>query len=607
MRKIGFIVLLMAFAASVFAAPARRGWVTRTLADGTAVEVQQVGDEHYHFMVTRDGKMVAESDEGLTISDEPVPTPSQIAVRRTQRAPQAVGVKNLAPRGLVVLAAFKDVPYQVTNDSVGMWEMMNKSGYDYEGATGSARDYFIAQSDSAYMPEFDVVGPVTLPNNRAYYGANTSSKQGTDCNPGQMVVDACRLVDNVVDFTQYDNDEDGRVDFVYVIYADMGENDGGPAESIWAHNHTVYSKQCFLDGKRLANYACSGELDGQTSRRNGIGVICHEFGHVMGLPDYYDTTYGYNYDNWRTPNYWSVMDQGCYNNGAKTPPNYAIFDKYFFGWATPKLLKKDAQHYVRMGTGYHDAYQITGGTELLPYTTTNTVYYIENRQQTGWDEYLPGHGMIVWQVKYNGSAWTGNCPNNTANDPRYTVISAVPDSPIGAEGGSAQANAFPGSGEVTSYTPFAGCALSEIVEAYGKIKFKYNGGKAECLYELLPDHCEVPEDGVIAFGNTLVLTILPETGYVLDSECWAVEMGAVNPLLEYGVDYTYDEQSGEFRIENVTDDVVIIVEAKEDTGTGIITLNGERLTVNGRKLLRNGQLMIVRGKKIYNAQGIEIQ
>ncbi len=605
MRKIGIIAFFVICALSLLAAPARRGWYPRTLADGTVVQVQQVGDEFYHFMVTQDGKMVTESAKGLVISDEPLPTPAQVAARRAQRAPQAAGVKNLAPRGLVVLAAFQDVPYEETNDNAGMWDMMNKSGYDYQGATGSARDYFIAQSDSAYMPVFDVVGPVTLPQNRAYYGANTTGDDGSDAHRREMVVDACRLVDDVVDFTLYDNDNNGQVDFVYIVYAGKGENDGGPAESIWAHNWSAASLNCRLDGKKLANYACSGEIDGPTGKRNGIGVICHEFGHVIGLPDYYDTKYSTNYLNWLTPNYWSTMDQGCYNNGAMTPPNYSIFDKYYFGWATPVILAKDEHHYVRMGTDCKNAYQITGGATLKPYTTTDTVYYIENRQQIGWDAALPSHGMIVWQVVYSQSAWTNNVPNNTAYQPRLTIVSAVPNSKIGAFDGSAANNPFPGVGNVTTYTPFAGCALTDITEENGMINFKYNGGKAVCEYMVMSENCTVSsEEGTLSAGETLTLTITPNAGYSLDPDCWIVEMGEVNPILEYGIDYTYDAQTGVFRLENVIDDVTVVVEAKEDAGTG---MEREEIRVKSEKILKNGQLIIVRGNKQYNAQGTEIQ
>ena len=147
--------------------------------------------------------------------------------------------------------------------------------------------------------------------------------------------------------------------------------------------------------------------------------------------------------------------------------------------------------------------------------------------------------------------------------------------------------------------------LTEITEVNGKINFKYNGGKTVCEYLVMSENCMVSiEEGTLSAGETLTLTITPDSGYYLDPDCWAVEMGAVNPLLEYGIDYTYDMQTGTFRLENVTDDVTIIVEAIEDAGTG---MEREEIRVKSEKILKNGQLIIVRGNKQYNAQGIEIQ
>ena len=492
MRKIGYIIILLAVCLSVYAAPARRGWMPRVLADGTEVEVQQYGDEYYHFMVTKDGKMVEETGEGLRITDEPVPTQEQVAARRALRAPKAVGKPNLAPRGLVILASFSDLPIAEYNTSISIDSMMNISGYDYHGSTGSARDYFIAQSDSQYMPIFDVVGPVTLPHNRAYYGGGYP-----DANPKQMIVDACQLVDDVVDFTQYNNDNDSYVDFVYVIYAGIGENDrDGELDAVWAHNGSVSSKNCIVDGLRVSNYACSGDIDGITKDRNGIGVLCHEFSHVIGLPDYYST-------NGACPpifGEWSIMDYGCYNHDALTPPNYSIFDKYFMGWATPEVLKKDSAMNVVLSADYDDAYQITGGDALLPYSTTNTVYYIENRQNTGWDTYLPGHGMLVWRVSFNQSSWNNNRVNYTMGSPRYTVYSAANGLMTNGDNvWSTAADPFPGTGNVTEWTPFEGCALTEITEVNGQITFKLNGGAP-----VDPTDVEVTGDGLQVTGKKII-------------------------------------------------------------------------------------------------------
>ena len=631
MRKFGLIALIMVYAASLFAVPARRGWMPRVLADGSVVEVQQIGDEYYHYMVTRDGKIVKGTPEGLVISDEPLPTPEQIRTRRMASPLMAgrerrVGSVNLAPRGLLILVNFSDVAFQPENSQAAMDSMMNSSGYSFNGATGSARDYFIAQSDSQYMPIFDVVGPVTLSNTRKYYGENVDSVPGADRRYFQIAIDACQAVDDIVDFSVYDNDSNGDIDFVYIIYADKGEADGGPEEAIWPHNYYVKDyahKYVKLDGKYLNNYACSGELLGYSGARNTIGTPCHEFGHVIGLPDYYDTTQnpdgsgGYNYNNYLTPNEWTIMDYGCYNNRGNTPPNYSIFDKYFLGWATPKVLPADAQLNVTLTTDYDDAYQITGGTSLLPYYTTKTVYYIENRQKQGWDAYLNGHGMLVWQVKYNDAAWSSNTSNNSAGKPRYTLIAADGSSMIGycyeyneqREDydilHKSDTDPFPGAAKITAWDAVTGCALSDITETGGIIRFKFNGGKTTCTYEIMAEHCIVPEDSVLALGDTLSLIILPEEGYRLDDpDCWAVEMGEDKPILVYGEGFTYDALTGEFRIENVTDDIVIIVEAKEDTGTG---LEDEKLTIKSAKTLRNGQLIIIRGNKHYNAQGIEIQ
>ena len=404
MRKIGYIIILLAVCLSVYAAPARRGWMPRVLEDGTAVEVQQVGDEYYHFMVTRDGKMVKVNGDRLTISDEPVPTPAQMAARRAQRAPQAVGKPNPIPRVLVILASYTDLAIQAKNTAVAVDSLFNYSGYSYNGATGSARDYFTAQSDSAYMPIFDVVGPVTLPNKRSYYGENSSGN--TDRRAGEMIKDACKAVDAIVNFADYDSDKDGKVDAVYVIYAGIGANDtGGVSEAIWPHMHYV-SGGPVLDGKTIYYYACSGEIDGYTNDRTGIGPICHEFGHAIGMPDYYSTGSSGAYIVCE----WSAMDHGMYNNDANTPPNYSIFDKQFMGWTTVKTLEAGKQANITLSTGYGDGYKMTAG---------DATYYIENRQRVGWDIALPGHGMLLWQVKYDENAWNSNKVNETNTSTRY--------------------------------------------------------------------------------------------------------------------------------------------------------------------------------------------
>jgi M6 family metalloprotease-like protein len=394
---------------------------------------------------------------------------------RVHKAPKAIGTVYLPPKGLVILAAYQNVPY--TLDSAAVWDIFNKPGYAYQPevgtpATGSVADYFRAQSNGAYVPEFDVIGPVTLPSNRATYG-------GAMSNAAQMIIDACEKVRNKVDFSQYDFNNDNRIDFVYVLYAGVGANDyNGPAEAVWAHQSIVNTSTTY-NGKRLASYVCSGEIDGVTLDRTAVGTICHEFSHMLGMPDYYDADGGTNGNTaGMTPKQWSPMDEGCYNNYANTPPNYSLYDKEFMGWLTPKVLEKDAQETITLGTGYDEGYKIAKG---------DTVYYIENRQISGWDQGLYGHGLIVWRLVYNASVWSNNRVNSDVKNIRFTVAPADGGKQVGwlykkiSEGVYEDLHlmmddVYPGNGNRTSLSFGEGYDISDISEAGGLITFKLNGG-----------------------------------------------------------------------------------------------------------------------------------
>ena len=179
-----------------------------------------------------------------------------------------------------------------------------------------------------------------------------------------------------------------------------------------------------FDGKWLNNYAMSSELS--SSGLGGIGTLCHEFGHVMGLPDWYDTDYGTNYTTYRTPNEWDIMDGGSYNGGGHCPPNYSPWEKYFFGWITPENLGSNGQalELTANGTDGYKAYQVNASGKQQGATTSGWCYYFENRQKLGWDKFIPTAGMIIWKVNFNADAWTGNVPNNssTSGSPLYTLV-----------------------------------------------------------------------------------------------------------------------------------------------------------------------------------------
>jgi M6 family metalloprotease-like protein len=462
--------------------------------DGLTIEIQVVGDEYYHYTVDRADECVRENENGFFELVGPAPTEEQARIRRAQgvarrqREHDFGTTPNLAPKGIVILANFADLKFDEEHTQAVFDELCNAEHCTvntYEDVQyPSAAEYFSSQSNGTYRPQFDVFGPVTLSHEYAYYGKD-KSKEGDDQYAATAVVEACILANEQysdLDFANYDSDNDGDVDFVYVIYAGLGQADGGDANTIWPHNWTVTkaikrgyctynSNQRILDEKRVENYAMSAELSREGL--GGIGTLCHEFGHVMGLPDLYDTNYGVNYDDYLTPNDWDVMDQGAYGGDGHCPPNYDPWEKYFFGWVTPVNLGNSSQQVTlgANGTKDYNVYQINASGELKGATTAGLSFYIENRQQQGWDTYLPGHGLVIWKVDFNASDWQNNTPNNTANKPRFTIVSAY-GTQIASKANGVN-NPFPGGMNVTSWSGLENKPLMNIVEADEVISLLY--------------------------------------------------------------------------------------------------------------------------------------
>ena len=622
MKKLTLSLTILLLTLSTFAVPAYRGWQTKSQPDGTTLQVRLIGDEFYHYWQDQAGNVVKCDSLGYWRVVESQPTPATIKARRQaspmlqSRPKRAVGKPNLAPRGLVILVNFKDTKFNASNTQEAMNELMNSSNYTDNGATGSVRQFFSDQSDGQYEPDFDVIGPVTLSNNVDYYGGNVNNERGQDKLPGDMVVEACSIANYAVDFTRYDNDNDGYVDFVYLIYAGKGEADGGAANTIWPHSWDVYSAaasgyasfnksqyyaRATFDGKSVLNYACSGEIDGQTGARAGIGTIVHEYSHVIGLPDLYDIDYGQNYEDEATPGAWHVMDGGSYNNDGNTPPNYTIYDKYFLGWKTPINLGATAKNLSlnAAGTAGYEGYQIASSNSLLDATSTTTAYYIENRQQSGWDAHVPGHGLVIWKIMYSQSVWKANGPNATPGTIRYAVVSAS-----GATTGiGTAADPFPGTKKVTRWEGVTNKPLLNITEKNGIISLSYieEVDESICSYEVLYENATVSsESGEVKKGETLTLTVEPLEGYVLDNTMILVYQGNEER------DFTYSGTT--LTISNVQGNLEIGIFPEEQSNTFRVTwiANGEVLTdANATHRYTSGDALIMPSTEVGACAGKE--
>lgn len=502
------------------AVPAKPGKIQYELPNGEIIDVLMHGDENGYFYTTLDGYVLTRGTDGyfrymisegsqvkesavLAANVEKRSTDEKAFIKTLNKAATLSALENqhkksgmrsktkptIEPKsttfpttgvqkGLAILVEFSNNSFTLTNPRQQFYDQLNKRGYNDSGATGSVKDYFVDSSNGLFVPDFDVFGPVKLSHPYSYYGEDTKSM--IDEKAFEMVIEACTLLDDQIDFTQYDRDHDGLIDNVYIFYAGYGQADGGSAETVWPHSWDVIDagRTFYYDGVRLGHYACSSELrDGRGSTISGIGVFCHEFSHVLGLPDLYAVSYNSSF----TPGAWSLMDSGSYNNDSWTPPYMSGYERYALGWVEPKVLEEPANvtlKHITESKGFYDVYMIK--------TDKNDEYFIfENRQLNGWDTYLPGHGMLAWHIDYNETIWDGNVVNNTPSH-QYVDIEEADNDPSYY---SIPGDVFPGTSNVTSFTDetspsmktWAGKSLyapiTDIKEnTNGEISFVFRGG-----------------------------------------------------------------------------------------------------------------------------------
>lgn len=442
----------------------------RQMPDGSVVEYKQNGDEVFHYMTLADGTLITEGSDGYfyyavvtdagivatttkvgegvaprmqkASSEKVASTLSTIRAKRVERRaqmPQRLAAEvntNPDEHGLVIMVQFTDVKYKYRKSDFE--NMLNQEGFSDYASTGSARDYFKNSSYGKYVPTFDIYGPYTLAHECAYYGKNDAG--GDDLRPVDMVVEACKLAEaDGVDLSKYDYDDDGILDNVFIFYAGEGEANGGSVDTVWPHRWSVmpdyncsYSEdEVVVSGVEIFDYACGNEICAayQTWLGNdfeGLGTFAHEFGHVLGLPDLYDTG-----DGWTiTPGIYDIMDHGDYCNYGRTMPSYSAYERWFQGWLTPEQIYPSLE-----GTQYTLPIIEEGKAYLL---TTNrakhnldgvspnptTFYLLEVKSGKGWDAYLDvtggtngcynlegDKGMLITKVQYDASNWTYNRVN----------------------------------------------------------------------------------------------------------------------------------------------------------------------------------------------------
>ena len=454
--------------AILYSRPAHQGTRRMLQPDGSRVTIRLVGDEYLHYNTTTDGYSLVRRDDGAyvyaQIDDEgqlaptallahdadertaeerryvesvgrlrPQPTAQMMQMHRQNHAQRARTLSQSHAksydyskfRGLVILVEYNDRPFRYFDYAALMEEMINAD--DYRGndctnfsayganvrCTGSMRDYFRDNTDSLFVPTFDVVGPVKV--NRSQYYVNSSR------NAPQLMVDACTAADSLVNFKDYDVNGDGRVDMIYFIFSGLGSYvEGNDGRLLWPHQSDIsYYRNVKKDGVYLGRYACSNELFGteEWSVIEGIGTMCHEFSHILGLPDFYDTG-NQNNDECVTPEAWSVMATGCDLNYGRTPCGYSLFERYALGFTNPEVISQEDTLSLEPLHASNKGYR-------LRTPVRKESFFIENRQNVKWDAELPGHGMLIFRVdSTNASIWDNNIVNDNPNHPYYELLRA---------------------------------------------------------------------------------------------------------------------------------------------------------------------------------------
>ena len=597
--------MAMLYGVAIFyACPAYHGTVRMVQPDGSCVTIRLVGDEYLHYNVTADGYSLVRRDDGAYVyaqlngegqleptallahdADErtaeerryiekvgrliPQPTEQMMQMHRLNQAARARTLNQSRAgrydysefRGLVILVEYNDCPFRYDDYADIMEEMINaddytgnsRTNFNYGGqvrCTGSLRDYYRDNSDGQFVPTFDVVGPVQV--NRSQYYVNSTN------NATQLMIDACTAAEELVDFSEYDVDGNGVVDMIYFVFSGLASYiQGNDSRLLWPHQYDIsYDRSVYKDDVKLGRYACSTELFGTSdwSVLEGIGTICHEFSHVLGLPDFYDTDNKYRSGGeCVNPDEWSVMSGGNNLNYGRTPCGFSLFERYALGFATPQVISEEGtfslENLQESNTGYR-----------LNTPVKKESFFIENRQKTKWDAALPGHGMLIFRVdSTNASAWGSNWVNDNPSHPYYELLRA----------GGVKSNEYSASAAVGS-DPFPGTSRKTVIDNTTSPSLKTWAGKPNDL-----GFRNIKENGGVITFEAYNVNVLTSISFTSDS--YSLSVGTTLQLTT-----VRDPESAPYTLSFSSDNVAV---ATVD-GDGLVTAQSEgtahiTVTANG--------------------------
>lgn len=469
-------MFLSAVAYRAQAVPAYRGAITVAQPDGTTLTLKMHGDEFCGWATTSDGYTVVQGADGfyyyaqLGAGNSLQPTAVRVnepsrrtsaersSLSRFMRGMPAAVARSIGEanrrrmntgagegllqrsaasrseatrsggkfKSLVILVNFKDKGFTIDNPRQAFTDLLNKDGYSrYNGEIGSAWNYYYDNSNGRFDPDFVVVGPYTLSQNMNYYGARSGNSN--DANPRAMAQEAAQLaLNDGVNYAEYS--DDGVVRDIFIFYAGYNEAEGGGTNTVWPHR---WPGTLNVGSYRIAGYACTSEYKGANGDvMAGIGTFCHEFGHVLGWPDFYDADYDANGLDSGLDQY-SLMSGGSYNGNGRIPPALNAIERNMVGWLDYTPLEADGAYSiapVHKDVAYKLETDVEG--EYFVFETRSRASKWDNGISTG-----SSLGMLVYHVDQSSTfvseagmsakqMWDFNAVNNYSTHPCATIVKA---------------------------------------------------------------------------------------------------------------------------------------------------------------------------------------
>ena len=480
LKQLSLIVCLMLCSLTTWAAKAESIPVQVRQADGSVITVILRGDEHINWYTTLDGVLLVQGEDNNYYIGKVEKSGNLIATQQLahEALTRSQAERNLiakqdkdkffayvhkiaeesenaydnspltrgpivdsgynrvpyfphtgSPKALVILAEFQDTTFTIQDTKNVFTNYLMNEGHFTDSRYGQnqnykgVRGYFKDCSYGKFTPGFDVVGPIKLPKEQTYYG------EGDD-NIEALIEDACSAIDNIVNFADYDANNDGMVDLVYVIYAGHSANyKGNKSTDIWPKSGTVNISNTY-DGKRIRRYGVSNELAGAENKTkdketiNGIGLFCHEFSHTLGLPDIYAYhTDAENQDD-QGMELWDLMDGGTEVRGGRVPASYLAWEREVMGWMKIDELKDscDIENLKSIDNG-GKAYKIVNPNDSNEYIVLQSIQ--KGPWYQGWTKNNYAKGLLAYRVSYPfNKVNVFDFPNNVKGKPRVIPIPA---------------------------------------------------------------------------------------------------------------------------------------------------------------------------------------